>query len=45
MTRMCKGGALMFDVHMIESEALMVGRVKGILDAEAAQGIVDFIEV
>jgi hypothetical protein len=35
----------MFDVYVIESDALMVARPKGILDAEAAEKIVEFIEI
>jgi len=35
----------MFDVYMIEREALMVGRPKGILDATAAVEIVEFVEI
>jgi hypothetical protein len=35
----------MFDVYVIESEALMVGRPKGILDAQMTERIVEFIEI
>ena len=35
----------MFDVYVIDSEALMVGRPNGILDAQAAERLVDFIEI
>jgi len=35
----------MFDVYVIESDALMVGRPKGVLDANAAEKIVEFIEI
>ena len=35
----------MFDVYVIDSEALMVGRPNGILDAQTAERIVDFIEI
>jgi hypothetical protein len=39
------GGAGMFDVYVIESEALMVGRPKGILDFDTTTRIVEFIEI
>jgi hypothetical protein len=35
----------MFDVYVVEGDALMVGRPKGILDAAEAQSIVEFIEI
>ena len=35
----------MFDVYMIEREALMVSRPKGILDASEAKRIVEFMEI
>jgi hypothetical protein len=35
----------MFDVYVIESDAIMVGRPKGVLDASEAERIVEFIEV
>ena len=35
----------MFDVYMIQREALMVGRPKGILNASAAIEIVEFVEI
>jgi hypothetical protein len=35
----------MFDVYVIDSEALMVGRPNGTLDAQTAERIVDFIEI
>jgi hypothetical protein len=35
----------MFDVYIIESEALVVGRVRGVLDAKVALEIVKFIEI
>jgi hypothetical protein len=35
----------MFDVYVIDSEALMVGRPNGILDAQTAERLVDFIEI
>jgi hypothetical protein len=35
----------MFDMYVIEGEALMVGRPKGILDASQATRIVEFIEI
>jgi hypothetical protein len=35
----------MFDVYVIDSEALMVGRPNGILDAQTAERIVDFVEI
>ena len=35
----------MLDVYAIERDALLVARPKGILDAEMAEGIVDFIEI
>ena len=35
----------MFDVYVIESEALMVGRPKGILDAQTTERIIEFIEI
>jgi hypothetical protein len=41
---MC-GGAVMFDVYVIDSEALMVGRPKGILDSNTSERIVEFIEI
>jgi hypothetical protein len=39
------GGAGMFDVYVVECDSLMVGRPKGILDARAAERIVEFIEL
>jgi hypothetical protein len=35
----------MLDVYVIDTEALMVGRPSGILDAQTAERIVDFIEI
>jgi hypothetical protein len=35
----------MFDVYVIDSEALMVGRPNGILDAQTAERLADFIEI
>jgi hypothetical protein len=35
----------MFDVYMIEREALMVCRPKRVLDASAAKQIVEFVEI
>jgi hypothetical protein len=35
----------MFDAYVIESDSLLVGRPKGILDAEATKKIVEFIEI
>jgi hypothetical protein len=35
----------MFDVYVIDTAALMVGRPNGILDAHAAERIVDFVEI
>ncbi len=35
----------MFDVYMIDSEALLVGRPKGAFDACAAAQIVDLVEI
>jgi hypothetical protein len=35
----------MFDVYMIERDALMVGRPRGVLDATEALQIVEFVEV
>jgi hypothetical protein len=35
----------MFDVYVIESDTLMVGRPKGILDAAATERICEFIEI
>jgi len=35
----------MFDVYVIECDALMVARVKGVLDAQATEKIVEFIEI
>jgi hypothetical protein len=35
----------MFDVYMIEREALMVGRPKGILDVSEAMKITEFVEI
>jgi hypothetical protein len=35
----------MFDVYMIEREALIVGRPRGVLDATEALQIVEFVEV
>ena len=35
----------MFDIYVIESDALIVCRPKGILDAKMTQGIVEFIEI
>jgi hypothetical protein len=35
----------MFDVYVIESDSLMVGRPKGILDADGIKRIVEFIEI
>jgi hypothetical protein len=35
----------MMDVYMIEGDALVVGRPKGILDAETAARIVELIEI
>src|SRR6266850_7731984 len=35
----------MFDVYVIDSEALMVGRPNGILDAQTAERIVDFTKI
>jgi hypothetical protein len=35
----------MMDVYVIEGDALMVGRPKGILDAQTAARIVEFIEI
>jgi hypothetical protein len=35
----------MMDVYMIEGDALMVGRPKGILDAQTAARIVELIEI
>jgi hypothetical protein len=35
----------MFDVYVIDSEALMVGRPNGLLDAQTAERIVDFVEI
>lgn len=34
----------MFELHTVESDALLVSHFKGILDAEAAQRIVEFLE-
>jgi hypothetical protein len=41
---MC-GGAGMIDFCVIESDSLMVARPKGILDAQMAERIVEFIEI
>lgn len=35
----------MIDVYVIESDALMVGRPKGILDVETTKRIVEFVEI
>lgn len=35
----------MFDVYMIEREALMVGRPRGILDIKEALQILEFVEI
>jgi len=35
----------MFDVYVVEGETLMVGRPRGILDANEASQILDFIEL
>jgi hypothetical protein len=35
----------MMDVYMIEGDALMVGRPKGILDAQTAARIVELVEI
>ena len=35
----------MLDICMIESDALLVARPKGVLDAEKAERIVEFIEI
>jgi len=35
----------MIDIYAIESDALMVARPKGILDAQTAERIVEFIEI
>ena len=35
----------MLDIYVVESDTLLVTRPKGILDAEMAEGIVDFIEI
>jgi len=35
----------MLDAYVIESDSLLVGRPKGILDADLARRIVDFIEI
>jgi hypothetical protein len=35
----------MFDVYVIDTDALMVGRPNGILDAQAAERIIDFVEI
>jgi hypothetical protein len=35
----------MFDVYVIESDSLMVGRPKGILDSRTAERIVEFVEL
>jgi hypothetical protein len=35
----------MLDVYVIDTVALMVGRPRGILDAQTAERIVDFIEI
>jgi len=35
----------MFDVYVIECDALMVGRPKGILDADTTGKIIEFIEI
>jgi len=35
----------MLDIYMIESDALLVARPKGVLDAEKAKRIVEFIEI
>jgi hypothetical protein len=35
----------MLDIYMIESDALLVARPKGVLDAEKAERIVEFIEI
>jgi hypothetical protein len=35
----------MFDVYVIESDPIMVGRPKGVLDANEAERIVEFIQV
>ena len=34
----------MFDIYVIEKDALMVGRLTGVLDAKMAEKLVDFIE-
>ncbi|HTF70424.1 MAG TPA: hypothetical protein VK638_47890 [Edaphobacter sp.] len=33
-----------FDVYVIEREALVVGRLKGVLDAKTAEKVVEFVE-
>ena len=35
----------MMDIYVVESDALMVARPKGILDAQTAERIVEFIEI
>jgi hypothetical protein len=35
----------MFDAYVIEDDRLMVGRPKGILDANTAQRIIEFVEI
>ena len=35
----------MFDVYVIDTAALMVGRPSGTLDAHAAERIIDFVEI
>jgi hypothetical protein len=39
------GRSLMFDIYVVESDALMVGRPKGILNASMIERIFDFIEI
>jgi len=35
----------MFDVHFVESDSLLVGRVRGILDGAVARKLVEFVEL
>jgi hypothetical protein len=38
-------GAEMIDVYVIEGDALMVGRPKGVLDAQMVERIIEFVEI
>ena len=35
----------MFDVNFVESDSLLVGRVRGVLDGAAARKLVEFVEL